>query len=135
MEVLKSPEVAAQLQDTKFARESQVMDKFLRTLSSDELRAWYGERAIHLAAARGAIGTLLLSDAVMRNTHPRLRKRWVELCEQVGKFGGRVTIFSSRHESGRQLNGLGGVAALLTYPLDLDLVEEEEAETAAPPEK
>lgn len=135
MEVLKSPEVAAQLQDTKFARESQVMDKFLRTLSSDELRAWYGERAIHLAAARGAIGTLLLSDAVMRNTHPRLRKRWVELCEQVGKFGGRVTIFSSLHESGRQLNGLGGVAALLTYPLDLDLVEEEEAETAAPPEK
>ena len=128
-EVLKSPEVSSQLQDTKFARENQVMDRFLRTLASDELRAWYGERAIALAATRGAIGTLLLSDAMLRNTHPAVRKQWVELCEQVRTFGGTAVVFSSLHESGRQLNGLGGVAALLNYPLDLDLVEEEEAGT------
>ncbi|WFD30178.1 Translation factor pelota [Malassezia sp. CBS 17886] len=131
MQVLKSPEVAAQLQDTKFTRENQVMDQFLRTLASDELRAWYGERAIVLAAARGAIGTLLLSDAILRNAHPVRRKQWVELCDQVKGFGGSVVICSSQHESGRQLNGLGGAAALLTYPLDLDIVEEEEAETDA----
>lgn len=131
MDVLRSPEVAAQLQDTKFARETQLMDKFLRTLASDEMRAWYGEREIVLAAARGAIGSLLLSDAVLRTAHPQRRKQWVELGEQIRSFGGSVAIFSSLHESGRQLNGLGGVAALLTYPLDLDLVEEEEADTAA----
>lgn len=133
MDVLKSPEVAAQLQDTKFTRENQVLDKFLRTLSADDLRAWYGERAIVLAASRGAIGTLLLSDAMLRNTHPMRRKQWVDLCEQVKSYGGSVVMFSSLHESGRQLNGLGGVAALLTYPLDLDLVEEEEAELAQNP--
>lgn len=131
MDVLKSPEVSSQLQDTKFTRENQVLDKFLRTLSSDDLRAWYGERAIVLASQRGAIGTLLLSDAMLRNTHPQRRKQWVDLCEHVKSFGGDVVMFSSLHESGRQLNGLGGVAALLTYPLDLDLVEEEEAELAA----
>ncbi|WFC97684.1 Translation factor pelota [Malassezia yamatoensis] len=130
VDVLKSPEVASQLQDTKFTRETQVLDKFLRTLSSDDLRAWYGERAIVLAAERGAIGTLLLSDAMLRNAHPLRRKQWVELCDQVKSLGGTVVILSSLHESGRQLNGLGGVAALLTYPLDLDLVEEEEAELA-----
>ena len=129
-QVYKSPEVMAQLQDTKFTRENQVLDKFLRTLSSDDLRAWYGERAIVLAASRGAIGTLLPSDAMLRSTHPMRRKQWVDLCDQVKSFGGSVVIFSSLHESGRQLNGLGGVAALLTYPLDLDLVEEEEAEMA-----
>lgn len=53
------------------------------------------------------------------------------MCDQVKSFGGSVVIFSSLHESGRQLNGLGGVAALLTYPLDLDLVEEEEEEARA----
>ncbi|KAL4401005.1 Translation factor pelota [Malassezia pachydermatis] len=131
MEVLKSPEVSAQLQNTKFARENQLMDQFLRTLASDELRAWYGEKAVFLAANRGAIGTLLLSDALMRNTHPTMRKRWLDLCEQVKSYGGTSVFFSSLHESGRQLNGLGGVAALLTYPLDLEMVEEEEAEAAA----
>ncbi|WFD33670.1 Translation factor pelota [Malassezia cuniculi] len=131
MEVLKSPEVAAQLQNTKFTRETQLMDKFLRTLASDELRAWYGERQVVLAAARGAVGTLLLSDALLRNAHPQRRKQWVELGEQIRSFGGQVVVFSTLHESGRQLNSLGGVAALLTYPLDLDLVEEEEADAAA----
>jgi len=131
MDVLKSPEVSAQLQNTKFTRENQVIDRFLRTLSSDELRAWYGERAIKLAATRGAIGTLLLSDAMLRNTHPTVRQQWLDLCGLVKSFGGQVVLFSSLHESGRQLNGLGGVAALLTYPLDLELIEEEEAEAEA----
>lgn len=131
MEVLKSPEVSAQLQNTKFTRENQVIDRFLRTLSSDELRAWYGERAVKLAAVRGAIGTLLLSDALLRNTHPTVRQQWLDLCELVKSFGGQVVLFSSLHESGRQLNGLGGIAALLTYPLDLELIEEEEAEAGS----
>lgn len=131
MEVLKSPEVAAQLQNTKFTRENQLMDQFLRKLATSEQFAWYGERQILMAADRGAIGTLLLSDAFLRNVHPTIRKRWLELCDQVKSFGGSVVIFSSLHESGRQLNGLGGVAALLTYPLDLDLVEEEEEEARA----
>ena len=83
LDVLKSPEVSAQLKDTKFTRENQVLDKFLRTLASDDLRAWYGERAIVLAASRGAIGSLLLSDAMLRSTHPLRRKQWVDLCDQV----------------------------------------------------
>ena len=131
MDVLKSPEVSAQLQNTKFTRENQLIDQFLRTLSSDELRAWYGERAVKLAATRGAIGTLLLSDAMLRNTHPTVRQQWLDLCQLVKSFGGQVVVFSSLHESGRQLNGLGGIAALLTYPLDLELIEEEEAEAEA----
>ena len=131
MDVLKSPEVSSQLKDTKFARETQVMDKFLRTLANDEFRAWYGERKVVLAAARGAVGTLLLSDALLRNAHPQRRKQWVELGEQIRSFGGQLLVFSTLHESGRQLNSLGGIAALLTYPLDPDLVEEEEADTAA----
>ena len=123
--------MAAQLQNTKFTRENQLMDQFLRKLATSEQFAWYGERQILMAADRGAIGTLLLSDAFLRNVHPTIRKRWLELCDQVKSFGGSVVIFSSLHESGRQLNGLGGVAALLTYPLDLDLVEEEEEEARA----
>ena len=40
---------------------------------------------------------------------------------------GSEMCIRDRHESGRQLNGLGGVAAKLSYPLDLDMVEEEES--------
>ena len=35
-------------------------------LSTDEMRAWYGPDHVALAADRGAIGTLLISDELFR---------------------------------------------------------------------
>lgn len=126
MEVLKSPEVSTQLKDTKFAREGQLLERFMRTLASDELRAWYSESHVMLAASRGAIATLLISDGLFRASDPARRKRFVELVQDVRAQGGEVAIFSSMHESGRQLNGLTGIAAILTWPMDVEEVEEEE---------
>ncbi|UTT94284.1 hypothetical protein NDA17_004171 [Ustilago hordei] len=127
MEVLRSPQVNAQLKDTKFAREGQLLERFTKQLASDELRAWYGEKHVLLAASRGAIGVLLISDGLFRAADPARRKKFVELVEDVRAQGGEVAIFSSMHESGRQLNALTGIAAILTYPLDIEVVEEEEA--------
>ena len=40
--------------------------------------------------------------------------------------GGEVRVLSSMHESGKRLEGLSGVAAILTFPLeDLDLADGE----------
>ena len=133
LEVIKSPEVSTQLKDTKFAREGQLLDKFLRMLSSDELRAWYGEKHVLLAASRGAIGTLLISDGLFRSADPARRKQFVELVEGVRALGGETAIFSSMHESGRQLNGLTGIAAILSFPLDVEVAEEEERDSATVP--
>lgn len=35
-------------------------------LAADEMRAWYGPDQVALAADRGAIGTLLISDELFR---------------------------------------------------------------------
>ncbi|GAA94892.1 uncharacterized protein L969DRAFT_89848 [Mixia osmundae IAM 14324] len=125
-QVLSSPEIATQLKDTKFAREGLALDKFFRMLSTDELRAWYGESHVLKAAERGAIGTLLISDNLFKSSDFKRRRRFVQLVEEVKRYGGEVFIFSSMHESGEQLNQLTGVAAILTYPLDIEVVEEEE---------
>jgi protein pelota len=130
MEVLKSPEVSAQLKDTKFAKEGQLLDRFQRTLANDELRAWYGEAHVLAAASRGAIGSLLISDGLFRASDPVRRKKFVALVEEVRSSGGDVSIFSGMHESGRQLNGLTGIAAILRFPMDIEMVEEEEKEAA-----
>ncbi|KAJ3896104.1 eRF1 domain 1-domain-containing protein [Lentinula edodes] len=128
VEVLKSPEISAQLKETKFAREGLTLDKFHKMLASDELRAWYGPKHVILAAERGAIGTLLISDELFRASDPETRKRYVALVEKVKQTGGDAVIFSSMHESGQQLNQLTGIAAILTFPLDIEVVEAEEKE-------
>ena len=135
MEVLRSPEVSSQLKDTKFAREGQLLEKFMRMLASDELRAWYSEQHVLLAASRGAVQTLLISDGLFRSADPARRKKFVGLVEEVRSQGGQVAIFSSMHESGRQLNGLTGIAAILTWPMDVEEVEEEERQINEEAEK
>jgi stalled ribosome rescue protein Dom34 len=40
--------------------------RFFKMLGSDEMRAWYGPDHVSLAADRGAIGTLLISDDLFR---------------------------------------------------------------------
>ncbi|KAI0081703.1 pelota [Panus rudis PR-1116 ss-1] len=128
MEVLKSPEITSQLKETKFARETMMLDKFFKMLANDEMRAWYGPDHVSLAADRGAIGTLLISDALFRSSDTTTRKKYVALVEDVRQKGGEVLIFSSMHESGQQLNQLSGIAAILNFPLDVEVVEAEERE-------
>ena len=42
------------------------VSRFFKMLSSDEMRAWYGPDHVRLAADRGAVGTLLISDDLFR---------------------------------------------------------------------
>jgi len=125
-QILSSPEISTQLKDTKFAQEGLMLEKFFKMLEDDPLRAWYSESHVLKAAERGAIGKLLISDEIFRAPSAARRKVFVKLTEDVRSYGGEVLIFSSMHESGQQLNQLTGIAAILTYPLDIEVVEEEE---------
>ena len=131
-EVLASPTITTKLSDTKYARETQLMDKFLTLMRADDGRAWYGPREVERAVEKGAVGrgggVLMISNALFRAQNVLERKRWVQLVDRVREVeGGEVRVLSSLHESGRRLEGLGNVAAILTFPLE-DLDEEEDEE-------
>ena len=135
-EVLQSPEVLVRLKDTKYARETKLMDDFTTLLRKDDGRAWYGPKEVELAAEKGALGkgggVLLISDALFRSQDIGVRRRWVSLVDRVRDVeGGEVRVLSSEHESGRRLEGLGGIAAILTFPLE-DLDEDLEDEGTEP---
>ncbi|MCJ1298272.1 Translation factor pelota [Hypocenomyce scalaris] len=132
-EVLQSPEVTARLKDTKYARETRLMDDFMTLLRKDDGRAWYGPKEVEQAAEKGAVGrgggVLLISDALFRAQDVGVRRRWVRLVDKVRDVeGGEVRVLSSEHESGKRLEGLGGIAAILTFPLDLDDEQDGEIE-------
>ncbi|KAH0539004.1 hypothetical protein FGG08_004454 [Glutinoglossum americanum] len=132
-EVLKSPEVLSRLKNTKYARETGLMDEFFTLLRKDEGRAWYGPNEVTKAVEKGAVGrgggVLLISNKLFRSQEIGERRRWVGVVDRVKEEGGEVRVLSSEHESGRRLEGLGGVAAILTFPLEgLDEGEEGEEE-------
>ncbi|KIV82554.1 mRNA surveillance protein pelota [Exophiala sideris] len=122
-EVLKSSEVLARLKDTKYARETRLMDDFFTMLRKDDGRAWYGPKEVETAVDKGAVGrgggVLLINNALFRSQDIGTRRRWVRLVDRVREIeGGEVRVLSSDHESGKRLEGLGGIAAILTFPID-----------------
>lgn len=134
-EVLQSPAVKTLLADTKYARETRLMDDFLDQLRKETNKATYGPREVESAVDQGAVGrgggVLIMSNRLFRSQDVAERKRWVGLVDRVRDVeGGDVRILSSDHESGKRLEGLGGIAALLTFPvIEEDLDSDEDAPT------
>lgn len=128
-QVLSSPEILNQLKDTKYSKEIITLNKFEKMLEEDPQRAFYGEVQVERATERAAVGSLLISDSLFRNPDAEKRKKFIQLTESVKQFGGDVMVFSSMHSTGTRLNELTGIAAMCTYPLDMELIEQEENES------
>lgn len=136
-EVLQSPAVKTLLADTKYARETRLMDDFMDQLRKETNKATYGPREVESAVNQGAVGrgggVLIMSNRLFRSQDIAERKRWVTLVDRVRDVeGGEVRVLSSDHESGKRLEGLGGIAALLTFPVvEEELDSEDEAAEAS----
>ncbi|GAM83503.1 hypothetical protein ANO11243_014910 [Dothideomycetidae sp. 11243] len=120
--LLASPGVQKRLSDTAFARETALLDALFARIRSDDRKAVYGPAETEAAVAAGAVGrgggVLLISDELFRANTVDVRRRWVGLVDRVRDTeGGEVRVLSSAHESGARLKTVGGVAALLTFPL------------------
>ena len=129
-EVLKNPIYANKLQDTKYSREANIMDSFMKHLNEDDYKAWYGEQEVFKAAELGAIDELLITDLLARSPDLSQRKMYMDLMKSIESLGGRVIIFSTLHISGEELDRLTGIACILKYPIpdldeDLDYGEED----------
>jgi protein pelota len=124
-EVFSDPSILSRMNDTKVAKEVDILNKFMRMMDVDPDRAYYGYNHVLKAHEQQAIDSLLVTDELFRSSDVKTRREYVNLVEEVRANGGQVYIFSSMHVSGQQLHQVSGVAAILRYPLpDLDELEE-----------
>lgn len=131
-EVLKNREVVALMKQKKSASETKYLDELNDRMRKGDGRAWYGVKPVDKAVTEGAVGrgggVLLVNNNLFRSQDIATRKRYVALVDKVKDDGGDVRVLSSDHQSGKALEGLGGIAAILTYPIfDLDEDDEDEA--------
>lgn len=123
-EVFSDPSVMSRMNDTKVAKEVDILNKFMRMMDTDPDRAYYGFAHVRRAQEQQAIDSLLVTDELFRSSNVKTRREYVNLVEGVRANGGHVYVFSSMHVSGQQLQQVSGVAAILRYPLpDLDELE------------
>ena len=129
-EVFSDPAIMARMNDTKVAREVEVLNKFMRMMEVAPDKAFYGYTHVSMAQEQLAIDSLLVTDQLFRSSNVKTRKEYVQLVEMARQAGAKVYVFSSMHLSGQQLQQVSGVAAILRYPLpeiaEIDEIEEED---------
>lgn len=116
-EVLKRDELKTVLEKDRARKEMQLVEKLKEEISTTK-RAAYGIKEVEQAAKSGAVEHLLVT-----NSH-------IEKCREQGVFeqvekamsmteqaGGKVHIISGDHSAARELDGLGGVGAVLRYQI------------------
>ena len=104
----------------KIGEEAACVEEIMRRLGTDE-PVTYGIEEVATAASYGAVDRLAILDERLRvertaagewSTDPEAVLRDVE------QQGGEVIVVSTRHDPGRQLANLGGIAAVLRYPIE-----------------
>jgi protein pelota len=121
--------------EERLTREVALMDQLMAEISKDEGgKAVYGYEEVKKALEYGAIESLMVCDEKLmafeegEGEGPRERGKGLtakgegreeieRLLERVERERGEIVVFSTEFEPGKRLKGLGGVAALLRFPI------------------
>jgi mRNA surveillance protein pelota len=99
------------------SRQIKLLESALARISTDGAVA-YGEAVLIRAKMENAIETLLISADLLRDEErPINGQLWSDWVQGVVSSGGEVVQCSTDHDSGQQLDGMGGVIALLRWKL------------------
>lgn len=109
-EVLKRGAVKRVLHESRISDEVAAVEELLTLLKTEDEKTAYGLEAVRSAVEMGAVDTLLISDAEVREHE--------DLMERVEQRDGAVTIVHEDHDAGKKLASLGGIAATLRYRID-----------------
>ena len=117
-EIMVDPVVISKLKDSKFVQQSTMLKEFYKQLNLDNNTAFYGYDYVKYAIDLNVCKVVMVLDTCLKDL------KYLKLVESSGC---EVLVYSFLHESGRQLDGLGGICCLLHFgvPELEELVEQQ----------
>lgn len=110
-EVIKKGTVEKLTVENRVAEEIQAVNDLLINIAKNSSKVVYGVSETKNAVNMGAVEKLLVLDKAVPNNNLE------ETIAIVENMNGEVITISSEHEGGEQLSALGGIAAILRYPI------------------
>lgn len=109
-EIVKSGALTRLVQETKIAQDAALMERFLKEIGTDSGLAVYGENEVQEAIQLRAVQELLISDQLLRE-----KLSIQPLMQEAEKQKATIHIFVSESDPGKQLQGFGGIVAILKF--------------------
>jgi len=116
-EALRSGVLLKAAHELRIVEETETMEEIMKRLGKGEGNVTYGLEPVEYAANMGAIEKLVVADTTIRDADEEQRLKLEELMRSVERRQAAVTVVSTEHEAGFKLLSLGGIAALLRFPI------------------
>ena len=110
-EVLKKGTVEKLTSENRVALEMMAINNLLSEIGRNSSKIVYGIKETTNAINLGAVSELLVLDSKVASENIG------DLMDMVENMKGEVMVISSEHEGGKQLESLGGMAAILRYDI------------------
>ena len=123
-EALRSGVLLKAARRLRVVNETETIEEVMKRLGKGESTVTYGLHAVENAVKMGAVEKLVLADTTIRDAEEQQRLNLEAFIREAEKRGARVTVISTEHEAGAKLLALGGIAALLRFPLYRDTLAE-----------
>ncbi len=105
--------------DLEIGKAQYVLDEFLKLLSKNDSLIAYGVKEVAEAVEYNAVDKLVVSERYLKHEDDELRKFVEEIVEKAFKKGADIVIAPYNSSVERQVDSLGGLIAILRYPLKL----------------
>ncbi|MBI1970112.1 mRNA surveillance protein pelota [Candidatus Woesearchaeota archaeon] len=116
-ELLKRQEVKQVLQQDRISKEMKLVEEVLTEISKGTLGV-YGLQEVKRSIEHGATKCILITDMFIKEAREQKRYAPIEaLLKQAEMIKAEVHLISSMHDSGKRLDGLGGIAGILRYQM------------------
>lgn len=116
-EALRSGVLLKASHQLRIVDETEIMEETLKRLGKGNATVTYGLDQVEKAAKMSAVEKMIIADILLRDAEEDQRLHLEDLMREVEQRRGTVTVISTEHEAGSKLLALGGIAALLRFPL------------------
>lgn len=117
-EILLCEDFQEKLKDTKAFQQVKLIKHFQYLLATNPDLVCYGLSSTEIALEHSAIETLMVSETLVRSNSLKIRSKLANITETNNNLGGKTCIFSSTHNSGKTLENMSGIAAILRFPVE-----------------
>jgi protein pelota len=109
-EAIKTGVIEQITKENRVVFETQLIEKLFEEIKKDGF-VTYGEQEVYNALNNGAVERLLIADFLVRS------EKGEQMLQLAKNNNSKFTIINTMHESGKKLEGLGGVGAILRFKI------------------
>ncbi|ADV65578.1 mRNA surveillance protein pelota [Desulfurococcus mucosus] len=116
-ELLRRDVVKQAVGELSLVKAGEILEEFKRLIVKDPELVAYGVDDVYEAASYGSVSKLVVVHEMLHEADDERRSRVYEVLEKAHETGGEVVIVPGRSDVGAEIQGFGGVIAVLRYRL------------------